>query len=117
MRRHVVLGLSLLCLFSAAALAQLPSVGLLPTPPPPLSPPPIVINGAAVTGNRFIVRDQAGLASIQNVCVVLGCNVSGGLDGSLGQLFLVTTPGFVDPSAFLGFLRSQAAVTDAELDV
>ncbi|OLE86131.1 MAG: hypothetical protein AUG07_03075 [Acidobacteria bacterium 13_1_20CM_2_60_10] len=110
MSRRAVLVLSLLCLFSATALAQLSSVGLLPTPPPPLSSPPIV--GV----NRFIVRDPAGLASIQNVCVVLGCNVSGGLDGSLGQLFLVTTPLFVDPSAFLGFLRSQPAVANAELD-
>src|SRR3989442_7570769 len=38
------------------------------------------------------------------------------MDGSLGQLFLVTTPLFVDPSAFLGFLRSQPAVANAELD-
>src|SRR5213594_4072250 len=70
----------------------------------------------AMADNRFIVRDPAGLASIQNVCLILGCNVSGGLDGSLGQVFLVTTPSFVDPNAFLGFLRSQPGVSNAELD-
>jgi len=69
-----------------------------------------------VADNRFIIRDPAGLASIQNVCLILGCNVSGGLDGSLGQVFLVTTPSFVDPNAFLGFLRSQPGVSNAELD-
>ncbi len=89
MRKHIVLVPLLLCLVSV-------------TP--------------AMADNRFIVRDPAGLASIQYVCLILGCNVSGGLDGSLSQVFLVTTPGYVDPNAFVGFLRSQPAVSNAELD-
>ena len=39
-----------------------------------------------------------------------------GLDGTLGRLFLVTTPDLVDPNTFLNTLRSQAGVVNAELD-
>ena len=70
----------------------------------------------AVADNRFIVRAPSGLLPLQRVCLVLGCNVSGGLDGSLGRLFLVTAPDFVDPNAFLQILRSQPGITHAELD-
>src|SRR6202165_4678560 len=78
----------------------------------------------AVAGNRFIVRAPSGLTSLQQVCLVLGCNVApGGLDGSLGKLFLVTTPdclvttlGCIDPNAFLQVLRSQPGIQHVELD-
>jgi subtilisin family serine protease len=42
--------------------------------------------------------------------------VAGGIDGSLGKLFLVTAPFGIDPNAFLQTLRSQPGVTNAELD-
>jgi subtilisin family serine protease len=42
--------------------------------------------------------------------------VAGGIDGSLGKLFLVTAPSGIDPNAFLQTLRSQPGVTNAELD-
>jgi len=70
----------------------------------------------ASADNRFIVRDPSGLASLQQVCLVLGCQISGGLDGSLGKLFLVTAPDFIDPNAFLQTLRSQPGITHVELD-
>src|SRR5713101_1571269 len=70
----------------------------------------------AAADNRFIVRAQSGLPSLQQVCLILGCNVSGGLDGSLGRLFLVTTPDLIDPNAFLQTLRSQPGITHVELD-
>src|SRR5258708_27553952 len=70
----------------------------------------------AAADNRFIVRAPSGLLSLQQVCLAMGCNVSGGLDGSLGRLFLVTTPDFVDPNAFLQTLRSQPGITHVELD-
>ena len=77
----------------------------------------------AVADNRFIVRAPSGLASLQQVCLVLGCNVAGGLDGSLSKLFLVTTPdclvttlGCIDPNAFLQLLRSQPGIQHVELD-
>ena len=70
----------------------------------------------AAADNRFIVRGSSGLDGLQDVCLVLGCHVGGGLDGSLGRLFLVTTPDFVDPNAFLQILRSQQGVRHIEPD-
>src|SRR6266852_4874099 len=70
----------------------------------------------AAAGNRFIVRDPSGLTSLQQVCLVLGCNVAGGLDGTLSKVFLVTTPDFIDPNAFLQILRSQPGIAHVELD-
>src|SRR6266481_4204906 len=70
----------------------------------------------AAAGNRFIVRDPSGLTSLQQVCLVLGCNVAGGLDGTLSKVFLVTTPDFIDPNAFLQILQSQPGITHVELD-
>jgi subtilisin family serine protease len=73
-------------------------------------------SGPAVADNRFIVRAPSGILSLQQVCLVLGCNVGAGLDGSLGKLFLVTAPSLVDPNAFLQTLRSQPGITHVELD-
>jgi subtilisin family serine protease len=70
----------------------------------------------ATADNRFIVRSPSGLPSLQQACLALGCNVSGGLDGSLGKLFLVTAPGLIDPNVFLQTLRSQPGITHVELD-
>jgi hypothetical protein len=46
----------------------------------------------------------------------LGCTVVGGLDGSLNQLFLLTTPSTIDPVVFLTTLRATAGIVAAELD-
>jgi len=75
-----------------------------------------VWSSPAAADNRFIVRAPSGLTSLQQVCLTLGCNVAGGLDGSLGKVFLVTTSDLVDPNVFLQTLRSQPAITNAELD-
>jgi subtilisin family serine protease len=66
--------------------------------------------------NRFIVRDSGGLTAIQTVCAALGCNVGGTLDGSLSNVFLLTTPDGVNPNTFLSRLLNQPGVADAELD-
>ncbi|HEY3129014.1 MAG TPA: S8 family serine peptidase [Acidobacteriota bacterium] len=65
---------------------------------------------------RFIVRTDS-LQTIQGVCAISGCNVTKGLDGPLGRLFLVTTSDLVDPNTFLNTLRGQVGVVNAELDV
>src|SRR6266481_2503404 len=70
----------------------------------------------AAADNRFIVRAPSGLPSLQRACFLLGCQISGGLDGSLGKVFLVTSPAFIDPNAFLQTLRSQPGITHVELD-
>ncbi len=45
----------------------------------------------AAAQNRYIVRTTGGLPSVLNLCNLLGCQVQGGLDGSVGQNFLVTS--------------------------
>lgn len=102
----VLFGLS-----ATSATAQLtPAVPAVPTP----VPAPTVAPAAA--GPRFIVRNPSGLALLQQLCATLGCNVAGGIDGSVGKLFLVTTPSGTDPNVFLQTLRSQPGITNVELD-
>jgi subtilisin family serine protease len=67
-------------------------------------------------GNRFIVRVNGGLPIAQLVCVLVGCNVTGSLDGSLGQVFLVTNSSTVPVETFLNSILRQIGVVDAELD-
>src|SRR5216684_2326470 len=45
----------------------------------------------AAAQNRYIVQSNGGLGSVLNLCGLLGCQVNGGLDGVLGQLFSVTS--------------------------
>jgi subtilisin family serine protease len=45
----------------------------------------------AVAQNRYIVRSTGGLSSVLNLCNLLHCQVQGGLDGQVGQTFLVTS--------------------------
>jgi subtilisin family serine protease len=71
----------------------------------------------AAADNRFIVRAPSGLNPLQLVCFLLGCNVGGGLDGTLGRVFLVTTPDLIDPNVFLQLLQSQPAIQHVEQDV
>src|SRR5712692_6137598 len=58
-------------------------------------------SSTAAADNRFVVRAPAGSAALQQLCLTLGCNVAGGLDGAVGTLFLVTVPSFVGTYAFL----------------
>src|SRR5229473_8658196 len=41
--------------------------------------------------SRYIVRTTGGLSSVLNLCNLLQCQVQGGLDGPVGQNFLVTS--------------------------
>lgn len=70
----------------------------------------------AAADTRFIVRNPSGLTALQQLCFTLGCSVSGGLDGGVGKVFLVTAPALVDPNMFLQTLRAQPGITNAELD-
>jgi subtilisin family serine protease len=73
-------------------------------------------SGPAVADNRFIVRDPSGFSALQEVCLVLSCNVVGDLDGTLNKVFLITTPDLIDPNLFLQILRSQPGIEHVELD-
>ena len=70
--------------------------------------------------NRVIVRVQAtfGLQGLQAFCnglpLLQNCTVVTGLDGALGQLFLITTP--LDLTSFLNLLGSTVGIVDAEAD-
>src|SRR3989442_15899284 len=71
----------------------------------------------AAADNRFVVRAPAGSAALQQLCLTLGCNVAGGLEGGLGKLFPVTPPSKGgDANPLLQLLRSQPGITNAELD-
>lgn len=68
--------------------------------------------------NRVIVRTTLGLQGLQAFCnglpLLQNCTVVTGLDGALGQLFLITTP--VDLTTFLNLLGSTVGILDAEAD-
>jgi subtilisin family serine protease len=65
---------------------------------------------------NLIVRDSLGQSALQLTCVPLNCRVTKGLDGSLGQVFLVAAPANVPLVTFLGELTGQAGIVDAEPD-
>src|SRR2546422_595947 len=64
---------------------------------------------------RYIVRSTGGLLSILNLCSILGCQVQGGLDGSLGQLFLVSSTTNL-LSSTVSLLESLLGIVSVEVD-
>src|SRR5437660_3167703 len=71
----------------------------------------------ATADTRVIVRTTLGLQGLQAFCYVPLlpiCTVVEGLDGTLNQLFLVTTP--LDVTTFLNLLGSTVGIVDAEAD-
>src|SRR5882762_7467238 len=71
-----------------------------------------------MANNRVIVRTTLGLQGLQAICSPLpllqNCTVVEGLDGTLNQLFLVTTP--LDVTTLLNLLGSTVGIVDAEAD-
>src|SRR5712664_2176546 len=63
-----------------------------------------------------IIRTTGGLQALQVLCLLPAtCTVVGGLDGTLGQVFLVTTP--LPLQTFLGLLPGGlTGFVDAEVD-
>ena len=70
----------------------------------------------ALADNRFIVRSTLGPIVLKQFCVFQGCTVVGALDGTLNQVFLLTTPSAIDATIFLNLLQSTPGIVDAELD-
>src|SRR6266480_3373727 len=72
----------------------------------------------ATADNRVIVRTTLGLQGLQAFCsglpLLQTCTVVEGLDGTLNQLFLVTTP--LDVTTFLNLLSNTVGIVDAEAD-
>ncbi|MGA8599064.1 MAG: S8 family serine peptidase [Bryobacteraceae bacterium] len=65
---------------------------------------------------RFIVRVNGGISIIQAICAPLGCNVAETLDGTIGELFLVTAPDSIAP-VVLQVLNTLPVVVDVEPDL
>jgi len=70
----------------------------------------------AQADSRIIVRTTLGLGELQELCSLplLNCNVVGTLDGTLNQVFLITTP--LDGTIVVDILRELPGIVDAELD-
>src|SRR5947208_1606006 len=72
----------------------------------------------ATADKRVIVRTTLGLQGLQAFCgslpLLQNCTVVEGLDGTLNQLFLVTTP--LDVTTFLNLLSVTPGIVDAEAD-
>ena len=78
----------------------------------------LILSFSCVTSARadtgVIVR-TTNLSALQTLCLLpTTCTVVGNLDGSLGQLFLVTTP--LPLANLLGLLNGVAGFVDAEVD-
>src|SRR5262249_50814588 len=64
---------------------------------------------------RVIVRDNLGEAALKTTCLLLHCTVTEGIDGTLGQVFLVTSN--LPLQTLLQALLGQLGVVDAEPDL
>jgi len=68
----------------------------------------------AAAQQRYIVVSTGGLASVLNLCSLLGCQVQGSLDGALGQTFLITSPNVL--STTLTLVESLLGIVSIEAD-
>src|SRR5690349_19687424 len=65
--------------------------------------------------NRYIVQTTGGLGSVLNLCALLGCQVQGSLDGSIGHTYLVTSVGNL-VTGILTFAEQLLGITSIEPD-
>jgi hypothetical protein len=70
----------------------------------------------AAPQNRFIVRTTLGLSGLQDICLFQSCTVVQNLDGTVNQVFLVTTSELINPNLFLDVIRLLPGIVDAEAD-
>jgi subtilisin family serine protease len=68
----------------------------------------------AAAQNRYIVRTTGGLSSVLDLCTLLRCQVQGGLDGTVGQNFLVTSTNLL--SNTLTLVESLLGIVSIEAD-
>jgi len=70
----------------------------------------------ALATQRVIVRFTLGQPVLQLDCVLLGCTVTGTLDGVGGSVFLVTAPDTANLNALLAGFLNLTGVVDVEMD-
>src|SRR6266852_381819 len=68
----------------------------------------------AAAQNRYIVQSTGGLLSVLNLCSLLGCQVQGSLDGTVGQTFLVTSSNLLNTA--LTLVESLLGIVSIEAD-
>src|SRR6266849_5265490 len=68
----------------------------------------------AAAQNRYIVQSTGGLSSVLNLCSLLGCQVQGSLDGTVGQTFLVTSTNLLGTTLTLA--ESLLGIVSIEAD-
>jgi hypothetical protein len=68
----------------------------------------------AKADSGVIVRTTLGLQGLQSLCLLNGCTVLGAIDGTLNQVFLLTTP--LSPQTLVNVLRAIPGVVNAEVD-
>jgi subtilisin family serine protease len=76
-----------------------------------------VVRVPAAAQSPVIVRDSLGVIALNSTCLLLGCNVTQQLDGSIGNVFLVASPANVPLKTFLQTLLGQVGIVDAEPDL
>jgi len=64
--------------------------------------------------NGVIVRTTLGVPGLQLLCQAQNCTVVGALDGTLNQVFLLTTP--LDPQTLVNTLILLPGIVNAEVD-
>jgi len=68
----------------------------------------------AAAQQRYIVVSTGGLSSVLNLCNLLGCQVQGSLDGTVGQTFLVTSANVLSTTVTL--VESLLGIVSIEVD-
>ena len=64
--------------------------------------------------NGVIARTTLGLPALQSLCLTQNCTVVGALDGTLNQVFLLTTP--LNPQTLVNTLVLLPGIVNAEVD-
>jgi hypothetical protein len=69
---------------------------------------------SAKAQNGVIVRTTLGLPGLQLLCLTQNCTVVGALDGTINQVFLLSTP--LDPQTLVNTLVLLPGIVNAEVD-
>ncbi len=68
----------------------------------------------AKADSGVIVRTTLGLQGLQSLCLLNGCTVVSAIDGTLNQVFLLTTA--LNPQTLVNVLRALPGIINAEVD-
>src|SRR5713101_1071280 len=68
----------------------------------------------AAAQQRYVVVSTGGLSSVLNLCFLLGCQVQGNLDGTVGQTFLVSSANPL--STILNLVEALLGIVSIEAD-